>query len=89
MIMFTIELYKVDKRTKEGEKRVGTTDMEFPSKEDAIKYATYEYGKNPLYRFEIHETFVERINAMTLKPFIERYDTPYYCSPSSETYWSR
>jgi hypothetical protein len=20
--------------------------------------------------------------------FKERYDTPYYCSPSSETYWS-
>jgi hypothetical protein len=20
--------------------------------------------------------------------FQERYDTPYYCSPSSETYWS-
>jgi len=22
------------------------------------------------------------------KEFEERYDTPYYCSPSSETYWS-
>ena len=31
---------------------------------------------------------VERINAMTGKKFMESINTPYYCSPSSETYWS-
>lgn len=31
---------------------------------------------------------VERVNLMTGKTFLEDYDTPYYCSPSSETYWS-
>jgi preprotein translocase subunit SecY len=29
-----------------------------------------------------------RTNAMSGKTFQERYDTPYYCSPSSESYWS-
>jgi hypothetical protein len=31
---------------------------------------------------------VERINFMTGEPFMEAEDTLYFCSPSSETYWS-
>lgn len=34
------------------------------------------------------EQFVERTNLMTGKTFMESVNTPYYCSPSSETYWS-
>jgi len=33
-------------------------------------------------------TWVERVNIMTSKKFQEDVDTPYFCSPSSETYWS-
>jgi hypothetical protein len=42
----------------------------------------------PKERYEIHETYVTRTNMMSGKEFKERYDTPYYCSPSSESYWS-
>jgi hypothetical protein len=31
---------------------------------------------------------IERTNLMTGKKFQEDVNTPYYCSPSSETYWS-
>jgi len=31
---------------------------------------------------------VEKVNMMTGEKFMERSDTPYYCSPSSESYWS-
>lgn len=31
---------------------------------------------------------VERTNAMSGKTFLEDADTPYFCSPSSETFWS-
>lgn len=31
---------------------------------------------------------VEKTNAMTGEKFMEDEDTPYYLSPSSETYWS-
>jgi len=34
------------------------------------------------------ERQVERVNMMTGKKFMESVNTPYYCSPSSETYWS-
>lgn len=33
-------------------------------------------------------TMVEKTNMMTGKKFLERENTPYYCSPASESYWS-
>ena len=33
-------------------------------------------------------TRVERVNIMTGKKFMEDVDTPFFCSPSSESYWS-
>jgi hypothetical protein len=32
---------------------------------------------------------VRKVNLMSQKPFMEEEGTPYYLSPSSETYWSR
>jgi hypothetical protein len=37
---------------------------------------------------EVFETYVTEKNLMTGKEFKERYDTPYFCSPSSESFWS-
>ena len=37
---------------------------------------------------KLKETFVTKTNLMGGKEFTERYDTPYYCSPASESYWS-
>lgn len=34
------------------------------------------------------EQIVQRTNIMSGTPIFERINTPYYCSPSSETYWS-
>lgn len=31
---------------------------------------------------------VERTNALTGAKFMEAEDTPYFCSPSSESYWA-
>ena len=31
---------------------------------------------------------VERTNLMTGEKYMERKDTPYYCSPASKAYWS-
>ena len=31
---------------------------------------------------------VEKTNLLSGEKFMERSDTPYYCSPSSETFWS-
>ena len=37
---------------------------------------------------EVFATFVTTRNLMTGKEFQERYDTPYHCSPRSESFWS-
>lgn len=34
------------------------------------------------------EDMVERVNLMSGKKYMEHRDTPLFCSPSSETYWS-
>jgi hypothetical protein len=48
----------------------------------------HTYRASQGYRYEIHETMVTRTNMMGGAEYQERYDTPRYCSPSSEAYWS-
>lgn len=84
--MYTVEIYKQDKRTKAGERLVLKKDYDTEDRntlEHTVK-TTMQKGE----RYEIHETWVTRKSLMGGKEFQERYDTPYYCSPSSETYWS-
>jgi len=88
--MYTLELYKADKRKKTGERLESKTDgigaLGSPLKALELYYA--QQYPAPKYRIELHETMVTSKNMMNGKEFQERYDTPYYCSPSSETYWS-
>jgi hypothetical protein len=85
---YTVEVYKSDKRIKSGERLINKFDHTSATKEDLKHlYETTWFAKNG-YRFEIHETYVTRTNLMGGKEFQERYDTPHYCSPSSESYWS-
>ena len=86
--MYTVEVYKADRRQKTGERLVLKKDYatdNLSMLEHTVKH-TWRAAQG--FRYEIHETFVTRQNAMSGQEFQERYDTPYYCSPSSETYWS-
>ena len=88
--MYTLELYKTDARTKAGERLVEKRDGCGALGSSKIACELH-FGKQypaPKYRIELHETMVTSRNMMNGKEFQERYDTPYYCSPSSETYWS-
>jgi hypothetical protein len=90
-MMYTLEIYKKDARTKQGERFVGKYDYDRPDRaamerEIAALYPTYKQRDG--YRFEIHETYVLRKNMMGGAEYQERYDTPRCCSPSSEAYWS-
>lgn len=53
-------------------------------RDPVIKYAIAEINE---FYTNIEKT-VERTNIMTGKTFRESVNTPYYCSPSSESYWS-
>ena len=89
---YTVEVYKRDGRLKSGERLVKKYDLSSVSLKSAethvaaIQIATYPVSKG--YRVELLETYVTRKNATTGKEFRERYDTPYFCSPSSESFWS-
>ena len=84
--MYTVEIYRKDARTKEGERLVLKKDYDTNNRSTLEKSVKDSLQKNE--RYEIHETYVTRTSLMGGKEFKERYDTPYYCSPSSETYWS-
>jgi len=92
---YTIEIYKADKRIKESNRRGGNKAgmrlvdvLDYkPSTSDFIQQIAKDF-REAGFIAEIFETYVTKQNLMGGKEFQERYDTPYYCSPSSETYWS-
>ena len=81
---YTVEMYKIDRRMKDGQKLVYKTDYT----DVTLDQMERMYPRRPGYILMIPETYVKRTNIMSGAAFVERYDTPYSCSPSSETYWS-
>lgn len=81
---YTVELYKLDKRMKEGRRLVYKNDYTGVDLDQMERMYPVRKG----YVREIHETWVTRTNMMGGREYRERYDTPRYCSPSSEAYWS-
>jgi len=83
---YTVEVYKADRRIKAGRRLVEKRDFE-PVTQDYIN-SVVEVLKFRGFIVEVHETFVTRTNLMGGKEYQERYDTPHFCSPASESYWS-
>ena len=85
--MYTLIVFKFDKRTKTGEREILRKDYDTDNLsilEHTVKH-TWVPSK---FRTELHKTYVTRKNLMTGKEYEERFDTPYFCSPSRESYWS-
>ena len=81
---YTVEIWKLDRRYKEGQRiyrKIDYTNM-------ALDVLEKIHPRRPGYIVKIFETYVTKKNMMSGREFQERYDTPYFCSPSSETYWS-
>ena len=83
---YTLELYKADRRVKEGRRLVEKRDFD-PVTHDYIQTVVEDKIKQG-FLVLVHETYVTKKNLMGGKEFTERYDTPYFCSPASESYWS-
>lgn len=60
------------------------TAIGYPDRDPLFVYAIAEINE---FYTNIEKT-VERTNLMSGKTFRESVNTPYYCSPSSESYWS-
>jgi hypothetical protein len=83
---YTLEIYKSDKRTKEGRRLIAKQEFA-PVTKDYIEIVAEQKRKLGL-TVEVFETWITKKNMMSGKEFKEKYDTPYYCSPASESYWS-
>jgi hypothetical protein len=83
---YTLEFYKADRRVKEGRRLVEKRDFD-PVTRDYIDTVIDRLQTKGI-TIELYETFVTKKNLIGGKEFTERYDTPHYCSPSSESYWS-
>ena len=86
--MYTVIVYKKDARTKSGERQVLYKDYDTDNLSMLEHTVKHTWLKSAGFRYEIHETMVTKRNLMGGGEFQERFDTPYYCSPSSESYWS-
>ena len=86
--MYTVEIYKTDRRVKAGERLIAKNDYRTDNLSMLEHTVKHSVRASKGERYEIHATWVTRTSALTGEPFQERYDTPYYCSASSETYWS-
>ena len=86
LTQYTLEIYKADRRTKEGRRLCAVQDFAHCTK-DYIEIVA-ENKRKLGFIVEVFETYVIRKNAIDGREFEERYDTPYYASPRSETYWS-
>ena len=86
LVEYTLEIYKTDKRTKEGRRLYAKQDFA-PSTKDYIT-AVADSKRKLGFIVEVFETYKTSKNLMTGKEYQERYDTPYFCSPSRESYWS-
>lgn len=92
---FTVELYKADRRIKKDERYgrnkaglrfVETVDFT-PSTQAYIDTVAADMRERG-FVVNVFETFVTKKNMMSGREYQERYDTPAFCSPSSEQFWS-
>ena len=91
MTNYTLEVCKIDRRKNDGERLVHKMDffLEPELLADIKKYISEKiFTSEKGFRIEVIETLISKKNFMTGETFQERYDTPYFCSPSSETFWS-
>ena len=85
---YTIEVYKRDARLKEGRRLVSKHDVVNTSLSYLANHLVNRFYASEGWQVEVHETWVTKKNLMGGGEFRERYDTPHYCSPASESYWS-
>tara|TARA_B100001287_G_scaffold207590_1_gene176606 strand:- start:2065 stop:2391 length:327 start_codon:yes stop_codon:yes gene_type:complete len=78
--------YKTMSAAKAGLTRIIKAENLLPSDPNYGEFR-YAIAASAFFHQNIEKS-VEKTNMMSGKKFMERVNTPYYCSPSSETYWS-
>jgi hypothetical protein len=90
---YTFLYHKKDLRAKDGERTVYEVDFDIEPEllSQVVDFTNKELSSKKCFknvRLEVIETMVTRKNYMTGEYFKERWDTPYFSSASSESFWS-
>ena len=90
--VWTMYIYKTDRRTKSGERTVSTTvwqnrdEAEMRREVRELQYELWPVNKG--FRIEFHPKMMTVKNLMTGADVEIDRDTPWCCNPASESYWS-
>lgn len=88
MTEYSIEIYKIDRRRKDGKRFIEVVEVEVAEREDAVAIAEEIVAKGAKLVYEVHKTYNDVRNILSGKIVKEHYKTPYSCSVGSETYFS-
>jgi hypothetical protein len=83
---YTIERYKIDLRRKDGLRLLDKIDY-IPSSIESMESAIRNMEDDG-FIINYFPTYTTEKNLITGELYQERYDTPSFCSPSSESFWS-
>jgi len=83
---YTIERYKIDLRRKDGLRLLDKIDY-IPSSIESMESAIRNMEDDG-FIINYFPTYTTQKNLITGELYQERYDTPSFCSPSSESFWS-
>ena len=88
---YTVEIFKKDARIskrKGGRRFVKALDLKIKNPVLLKQEMKKKYSESKKFIVEVNKTYVKRVNLMSGTEYWERFDTPHFCSPSSESYWS-
>lgn len=89
MTEYTIEIYKADKRRKDGKRFIEAVEVESASPiKEVEEVAKGLVAKDAKLSYKVYKTYNDVRNIMSGKIVKEHYKTPYCCSVGSETYFS-
>lgn len=83
---YTLEVYTIDLRRKDGLRLLDKTDYNPPY----MEFLTHIVNdlEDDGFIINYFPTYTTQKNLITGELYQERYDTPSFCSPSSESFWS-
>ena len=83
---YTIERYTIDLRRKDGLRLIDKIDYT-PSTMEILTSVVNDL-ENDGFIINYFPTYTTEKNLLTGELYQERTDTPHFCSPSSESFWS-
>jgi len=88
---YTVMIFKKDARISKrrgGRRFVKTIDLKVKNPVLLKHEMEKKYPESKKFIVEVNKTYVKRKHLIRDIEYWERFDTPSYCSPSSESYWS-